>query len=166
MHSAVTTRDEDTIVSIVTGPSGQGAVSIIRLSGTTALQASRPKLCTPALDSDFLHSSWFIVMFMCWCAYAISTSALASINAARSILGTDATDRSCAASHATEFVTPLQVASKIFRPGGTFKLGWEPESHRVYYGTAVDLDGSLIDEVRRTRLQGDWITNGWLLMKM
>ncbi|KAG2494350.1 hypothetical protein HYH03_007407 [Edaphochlamys debaryana] len=41
----------------------------------------------------------------------------------------------------------LAMAAKVFRPGGRFRLGWEPETHRVYYGTAVDGDENLLDEV-------------------
>ncbi|GLC38814.1 hypothetical protein PLESTB_000713000 [Pleodorina starrii] len=72
----LTTRDEDTIASIVTGMS-HGSVAIIRLSGTDA----------------------------------------------------------------------VAIASKVFRPGGRFRFGWQPETHRVYYGTAVDGDERLLDEV-------------------
>ena len=42
----------------------------------------------------------------------------------------------------------LQVASRVFRPGSKFRFGWQPESHRVYYGSAVDGDERVIDEVR------------------
>lgn len=71
------TKDEDTITAIVTG--SQGAVSIIRLSGSDA----------------------------------------------------------------------ISIASRVFRTGrgGRFKYGWKPESHKVYYGTAVDGDNLVIDEV-------------------
>jgi hypothetical protein len=41
-----------------------------------------------------------------------------------------------------------QVASRVFRPSGKFKLGWEPKDRRVYYGTAVDGDERVLDEVR------------------
>ena len=43
----------------------------------------------------------------------------------------------------------IAIASRVFRTGrgGRFKFGWRPESHRVYYGTAVDGDGVIIDEV-------------------
>ncbi|GIL54000.1 hypothetical protein Vafri_9551 [Volvox africanus] len=72
----LTTKDEDTIASIVTGVS-HGSVAIIRVSGTEA----------------------------------------------------------------------VSIASRVFRPGGRFRFGWQPESHRVYYGTAVDGDERLLDEV-------------------
>ena len=42
----------------------------------------------------------------------------------------------------------VQVTSRVFRPGGKFRFAWQPESHRVYYGSAVDGDEHLIDEVR------------------
>ncbi|KAG2434245.1 hypothetical protein HXX76_007970 [Chlamydomonas incerta] len=72
----LTTKDEDTISSIITGLSA-GSVSIIRLSGTEA----------------------------------------------------------------------VPIALKAFRPGGRYRLGWAPASHRVYYGTAVDGDEAVLDEV-------------------
>ncbi|PNW72451.1 hypothetical protein CHLRE_16g681238v5 [Chlamydomonas reinhardtii] len=72
----LTTQDEDTISSIITGLSA-GSVSIIRLSGTEA----------------------------------------------------------------------VPIALKAFRPGGRFRIGWSPASHRVYYGTAVDGDENVLDEV-------------------
>ncbi|GLI68378.1 hypothetical protein VaNZ11_012702 [Volvox africanus] len=72
----LTTKDEDTIASIVTGVS-HGSVAIIRVSGTEA----------------------------------------------------------------------VSIASRVFRPGGRFRFGWQPKSHRVYYGTAVDGDEHLLDEV-------------------
>ncbi|KAG2447372.1 hypothetical protein HYH02_007700 [Chlamydomonas schloesseri] len=72
----LTTQDEDTISSIITGLSA-GSVSIIRLSGTDA----------------------------------------------------------------------VPIALKAFRPGGRFRIGWKPASHRVYYGTAVDGDENVLDEV-------------------
>ncbi|GIL86170.1 hypothetical protein Vretifemale_14570 [Volvox reticuliferus] len=72
----LTTKDEDTIASIVTGMS-HGSVAIIRVSGTEA----------------------------------------------------------------------VSIAARVFRPGGRFRFGWQPQSHRVYYGTAVDGDERLLDEV-------------------
>jgi tRNA modification GTPase len=41
----------------------------------------------------------------------------------------------------------VQVAARMFRPGGKFRFDWRPESHRVYYGKAVDGDEVVIDEV-------------------
>ncbi|GFR47846.1 hypothetical protein Agub_g9626, partial [Astrephomene gubernaculifera] len=41
----------------------------------------------------------------------------------------------------------VAIASKVFRPGGRVRADWRPESHRVYYGTAVDPEGRLLDEV-------------------
>lgn len=41
----------------------------------------------------------------------------------------------------------MQVAQKLFRPGGKLKPGWEPQSHRVHYGTVEDLRGKRLDEV-------------------
>lgn len=38
------------------------------------------------------------------------------------------------------------IASRIFWPGGRFRFGWRPESHRVYYGTVVDGGGGVVDE--------------------
>ena len=38
------------------------------------------------------------------------------------------------------------MAARVFRPGNKFKFGWQPESHRVYYGSAVDGDERAIDE--------------------
>jgi tRNA modification GTPase len=32
-------------------------------------------------------------------------------------------------------------------PQGKFRFNWTPESHRIYYGSAVDGRGSVIDEV-------------------
>ncbi|KAJ9521765.1 hypothetical protein QJQ45_015315 [Haematococcus lacustris] len=71
------TRDEDTIVAIVTGSVSQGAVSIIRVSGTEA----------------------------------------------------------------------LAVAYRVFRPGGRFRMGWQPRDHAIHYGNAVDGDERVLDEV-------------------
>ncbi|KAL6753434.1 hypothetical protein V8C86DRAFT_3028768 [Haematococcus lacustris] len=71
------TRDEDTIVAIVTGSVSQGAVSIIRVSGTEA----------------------------------------------------------------------LAVAYRVFRPGGLFRMGWQPRDHAIHYGNAVDGDERVLDEV-------------------
>lgn len=42
----------------------------------------------------------------------------------------------------------VPIALKAFRPGGRFRIGWSPASHRVYYGTAVDGDENVLDEVR------------------
>jgi hypothetical protein len=39
-----------------------------------------------------------------------------------------------------------RIAAAVFWPGGRFKFGWKPESHRVYYGTIVDGNGDVIDE--------------------
>ncbi|GBF90356.1 tRNA modification GTPase-like protein, partial [Raphidocelis subcapitata] len=39
-----------------------------------------------------------------------------------------------------------EIASRVFWPGGHFKFGWRPESHRVYYGSVVDSGGAVIDE--------------------
>ncbi|KXZ55825.1 hypothetical protein GPECTOR_2g1376 [Gonium pectorale] len=41
----------------------------------------------------------------------------------------------------------VPTASKVFRPGGRFRFDWQPKSHRVYYGTAVDGDETVLDEV-------------------
>jgi tRNA modification GTPase len=41
----------------------------------------------------------------------------------------------------------VQIAARVFRPGGKFKFDWKPKSHRVYYGMAVDGDEHTIDEV-------------------
>ncbi|GAX77543.1 hypothetical protein CEUSTIGMA_g4987.t1 [Chlamydomonas eustigma] len=41
----------------------------------------------------------------------------------------------------------VQMAARVFRPGGKFKFNWGPESHRVYYGTAVDGEENALDEV-------------------
>ena len=38
------------------------------------------------------------------------------------------------------------MAARVFRPGNKFKFGWQPESHRVYYGSAVEGDERAIDE--------------------
>ena len=51
-------------------------------------------------------------------------------------------------------LAPPQVANRVFRPGGKFKFDWQPESHRVYYGTAVNADEQVVDEVGETRLSG------------
>jgi tRNA modification GTPase len=40
----------------------------------------------------------------------------------------------------------VSVASRVFWPGGKFRFGWKPESHRVYYGTVVDGSGAVVDE--------------------
>lgn len=67
--------DDDTIVAIVSGAHGQGAVSIVRISGMEA----------------------------------------------------------------------LDVARRVFRlPSGR---AWEPKTHRIYYGNAIDHDGTVLDEV-------------------
>lgn len=56
----------------------------------------------------------------------------------------------------------VPIAQRVFRPAGqpakqqqaagqTAAAGaadWEPESHRVYYGRAVDAAGAMLDEVR------------------
>jgi tRNA modification GTPase len=39
------------------------------------------------------------------------------------------------------------MAARVFRPGGKFKFNWVPESHQVYYGTAVDGEENALDEV-------------------
>jgi tRNA modification GTPase len=44
------------------------------------------------------------------------------------------------------------IAQGVFRPAGPRSVaaggaGWAPESHRVYYGTAVDEAGHVLDEV-------------------
>lgn len=52
-------------------------------------------------------------------------------------------------------VDAVGVAQQVFRPaGGSRAAGtaWEPESHRVYYGRAVDAAGSTLDEVGWSRL--------------
>lgn len=41
----------------------------------------------------------------------------------------------------------VPIASKVFRPGGRYRLGWAPATHRIYYGTAVDSEEKLLDEV-------------------
>lgn len=44
----------------------------------------------------------------------------------------------------------VALAQQVFQPasgGGTGSAGWKPESHRVYYGRAVDAAGSTLDEV-------------------
>lgn len=71
------TRDDETIAAIVTGPGHQGAVSIVRVSGSDA----------------------------------------------------------------------CNLAARVFRPGGQFKFDWRPISHRLYYGTVVDQDEVVVDEV-------------------
>lgn len=71
------TAEEDTIVSVVTGPTSQGAVAIIRISGSDA----------------------------------------------------------------------IDVSSRLFRPNGRHKPGWRPITHQLYYGTVVDDEGAMIDEV-------------------
>ncbi len=50
----------------------------------------------------------------------------------------------------------MDVLRRVFRPAGAAAGGngvqqrapWEPKSHRVYYGTAVDGSGANVDEVR------------------
>lgn len=44
----------------------------------------------------------------------------------------------------------VAIALHVFRPAGEQPAGkaWMPESHRVYYGWAVDMYGSKLDEVR------------------
>ncbi len=43
----------------------------------------------------------------------------------------------------------VPIASKVFRPGGRYRLDWAPTTHRIYYGTAVDSEEKLLDEVRQ-----------------
>ncbi|PNH05163.1 tRNA modification GTPase MnmE [Tetrabaena socialis] len=40
----------------------------------------------------------------------------------------------------------VEVASRVFRPGGRARPGWRPATHRVYYGTAVDGEEQMLDE--------------------
>lgn len=42
----------------------------------------------------------------------------------------------------------VEVAANVFRPGGRFKFDWRPRSHRVHYGTVVDDEENVLDEVR------------------
>lgn len=44
----------------------------------------------------------------------------------------------------------VAVADRVFRPAGTRRAStpWQPRSHFVEYGLALDADGSVIDEVR------------------
>eukprot|EP00882_Tetradesmus_deserticola_P010207 GHRQ01010784.1.p1 GENE.GHRQ01010784.1~~GHRQ01010784.1.p1 ORF type:complete len:382 (+),score=102.43 GHRQ01010784.1:62-1207(+) len=80
-HSAaavpLATEGEDTIASMVTGGSRSGAVDIIRVSGSEA----------------------------------------------------------------------VQVAQRVFWPQGRFRFSWRPQSQRIYFGTAVDGEGRVVDEV-------------------
>ncbi len=48
------------------------------------------------------------------------------------------------------------MAARLFRPGGKFQFNWEPESHKVYYGKAVDGDEVVIDEVRTSTDLNEW----------
>lgn len=44
----------------------------------------------------------------------------------------------------------VPVAQRVFRPAVAAAAaagGWEPESHRIYYGSAVDAAGAVLDEV-------------------
>ncbi|KAL4457553.1 hypothetical protein ABPG75_012418 [Micractinium tetrahymenae] len=44
----------------------------------------------------------------------------------------------------------VPIAQQVFQPAGGGRAagnGWEPESHRVYYGRAVDAAGATLDEV-------------------
>lgn len=41
----------------------------------------------------------------------------------------------------------VPIAQRVFRTGGGRQRGWQPESHRVYYGKAVGGDGAVLDEV-------------------
>eukprot|EP00878_Enallax_costatus_P024061 GHUV01025649.1.p1 GENE.GHUV01025649.1~~GHUV01025649.1.p1 ORF type:complete len:445 (+),score=114.58 GHUV01025649.1:758-2092(+) len=76
-HAPLATEGEDTIASLVTGGSRSGAVDVIRISGSEA----------------------------------------------------------------------IQIAQRVFWPQGHFRFNWQPKSQRIYYGTAVDGDGHVIDEV-------------------
>ena len=41
----------------------------------------------------------------------------------------------------------VAVAGRVFRPARTAQAPWQPRSHFVEYGLALDADGSVIDEV-------------------
>lgn len=42
----------------------------------------------------------------------------------------------------------FQMAMRVFKPRGGNRIeGWEPESHRIYYGDAIDPEGDVLDEV-------------------
>jgi hypothetical protein len=60
-----------------------------------------------------------------------------------------------------------EVAQRVFRPGGKFQFKWLPESHRVYYGTAVNSEEQVLDEVRKGPCNADTcpmgaVVLGWL----
>lgn len=97
-------------------------MSIIRISGSDAIQAS-------FLVPDISKALKARAVFSCHVAAFLSYCAAC-----------DVWD-GCA-----------QVASRVFRPGGKFRFAWQPESHRVYYGSAVDGDEHIIDEVMSTSL--------------
>eukprot|EP00775_Hariotina_reticulata_P008308 gene8308-8493_t len=76
-NDPLATDGEDTIASLVTGGSRSGAVDIIRVSGSEA----------------------------------------------------------------------VQIAQRVFWPQGRFRFNWRPQSQHIHYGTAVDGEGQVIDEV-------------------
>lgn len=41
----------------------------------------------------------------------------------------------------------LQIAKSVFRCATARSAGWQPQSHRVYYGHVVDASGRTVDEV-------------------
>lgn len=51
--------------------------------------------------------------------------------------------------HTVANPTPLKPtpAVHLLRRQGRFRFNWHPKSQRIYYGTAVDGDGHVIDEV-------------------
>lgn len=58
----------------------------------------------------------------------------------------------------------VPIAQRVFSPAGqpakqqAAAARWEPESHRVYYGQAVDAAGGVLDEVRPRESHGDCAT--------
>jgi len=65
----------------------------------------------------------------------------------------------------------VEIASEVFQTPG--KPGsWEPRSHRVYYGTARDREGNMLDEVhRRPRLlchveEASLMHHGWCIQSL
>ena len=41
----------------------------------------------------------------------------------------------------------VPTAASVFSPSGTYPDGWVPETHRIYYGHAIDSRNAVIDEV-------------------
>jgi hypothetical protein len=132
------TQDEDTIAAIVTGAPAW-------LAPAAAAAAADNDAAADDDDDGWLlrHAS---LSFPCWSNQPCFPSPLpcrpgpttqGSVAIIR-VSGSDAT----------------QVAARLFRPGGKFQFNWQPESHRVYYGKAVDADEAFIDEVSAGRGRG------------